>query len=124
MPFGAPPILPDVEKELQEYILCPERLPIHNYETSQQHWEEPPDPTALYHCDLSQISTTLKIDRDLTNGELKGFKEVLINGDPLPKYNIENETNSMDDILNIMENVGDILENEGIFLKLPNYLAF
>ncbi|KAK6638723.1 hypothetical protein RUM43_006990 [Polyplax serrata] len=119
LPFGAPPILPDVQKQLQEYILCPERLPIHNYETSQQHWDVAPNPSELYHSDLSQMSTTLKTYRDLTNGELKGFKEVLMNGDPLPKQENEPEIRSIDDIINILENVGEILGNEEILTTPP-----
>lgn len=76
--------MPDVEKQLREYILCPENLPIHDYESAQQHWPRTPNPSSLYNYELSPVGTILKVDRDLTTGALTGFREVQYNGEPLP----------------------------------------
>lgn len=33
-----PPCLPPIEDELKQFLLCPENLPIHQYERNQQFW--------------------------------------------------------------------------------------
>ncbi|KAK7870957.1 hypothetical protein R5R35_012172 [Gryllus longicercus] len=78
LPYGPPPVLPDIEKQLKEYLLCPERLPIHNYEQAQQFWPRVPNPDSLFFCELSPLGTTLKVDRDPTTGEILQFREVPI----------------------------------------------
>lgn len=95
--------MPDVEKQLKEYILNPESLPIHDYEGAQQHWARTPNPSALYHYELSAAGTTLKVDRDPTTGELVGFREVLCNGESLP----EDSRIGLDDIGKLLEEVND-----------------
>ncbi|KAF4525429.1 hypothetical protein B566_EDAN004172 [Ephemera danica] len=76
LPFGLPPVLPDVEKQLKEYIICPDRLPIHDYKESQLSWPRIPDPASLYHVELCPPSTTLKVERDVTTGEVLRHIEV------------------------------------------------
>ncbi|KAK5649054.1 hypothetical protein RI129_003946 [Pyrocoelia pectoralis] len=73
-----PPILPDIEEELLEYLTKPERLPIHDYERNQEFWPRKPDPTKLFHYDFSPLSTTLKVQRDMNTGEIIEFREVPI----------------------------------------------
>nr|CAD7206950.1 unnamed protein product [Timema douglasi] len=63
LPFGPPPVLPDVQKQLKEYLLCPDRLPIHDYEHAQQFWPRESNPKSLYHCDVSSSETVLKVLR-------------------------------------------------------------
>ncbi|KAJ4448311.1 hypothetical protein ANN_10326, partial [Periplaneta americana] len=76
LPFGPPPVLPDVEKQLKEYLLCPDRLPIHDYEQAQKYWPRERNPCSLYHFDVAPLGTTLKVDRDPTTGKLLQFREV------------------------------------------------
>lgn len=110
MPFGPPPIQPDIRQQLKEYIINP-NIPIHDFQKSQQHWEQSLNASELYFYDLSPISTSLKVTRDLDTGELKDFKEILCNGEPLPKC--DHKTKSVQDIINILESLDDFLENEG-----------
>lgn len=56
-----PPILPDIEEELKTYLLCPENLPIHQYERNQEFWPRKPNPKELLHFEGSPLSTTLKV---------------------------------------------------------------
>lgn len=78
LPFGPPPVLPDVTKQLQDYLLCPDRLPIHDYRNAQDFWPRVSNPRSLYHYDLSPIGTTLKVERDPTTGRLLQFREVAV----------------------------------------------
>nr|CAD7426744.1 unnamed protein product [Timema monikensis] len=78
LPFGPPPVLPDVQKQLKEYLLCPDRLPIHDYEHAQQFWPRESNPRSLYHCDVSSSETVLKFDRDPSTGQLLDFREVYL----------------------------------------------
>lgn len=57
-----PPILPDIEEQLRDYLICVENLPIHQYERNQQFWPREPNPSSLFHYDNSPLSTTLKVD--------------------------------------------------------------
>lgn len=56
-----PPILPDIEDDLKQYLLCPENLPIHQYERNQEFWPRKPNPIELLHCESSPLCTTLKV---------------------------------------------------------------
>ncbi|KAG8232460.1 hypothetical protein J437_LFUL012106, partial [Ladona fulva] len=78
LPFGPPPVLPDVKKELQEYLLNPDKLPIHDFQLSQRFWKRNPNPSSLYDVDLSPLGTTIKVERDPTTGEMLGIKEVAL----------------------------------------------
>jgi hypothetical protein len=63
--FGPPPVLPDVEKQLKEY-LCPDSLPIHDYKVAQKYWSREPNPRSLYHFDVAPLGTTLKVCSPIT----------------------------------------------------------
>lgn len=70
MPFGSPPILPDIKDQLKEYLLHPDRLPIHDYERCQQFWPREPDINDLFFFENSPLATTLKVSRS----HKKGYK--------------------------------------------------
>ncbi|XP_071447333.1 superkiller complex protein 2 [Hetaerina americana] len=78
LPFGPPPVLPDVKKELQSFLLCTDKLPIHDFRNSQRFWKRTPNPTSLFDVSLSPLGTNLKVERDPTTGELLGLKEVVV----------------------------------------------
>ncbi|KAK4884408.1 hypothetical protein RN001_000679 [Aquatica leii] len=73
-----PPILPDIEQELLDYLTTPERLPIHDYERNQEFWPRKPDPSKLINYDFCPLSTTLKVQRNVNTGEIIEFREVLV----------------------------------------------
>lgn len=56
-----PPILPEVEDDLKQYLICPERLPIHQYERNQEYWPRKPNIIRLFNYVNSSLSTTLKV---------------------------------------------------------------
>ncbi|XP_058790896.1 superkiller complex protein 2 isoform X2 [Phymastichus coffea] len=76
MPFGPPPILSDIKTELKEYIVYPEKLPIHQLDRVQQYWDRNPDVLLLLHTDLAPAGTTLKYERDPITGCLGELQEV------------------------------------------------
>uniref|UniRef100_A0A6V7L8X4 Helicase ATP-binding domain-containing protein n=1 Tax=Bracon brevicornis TaxID=1563983 RepID=A0A6V7L8X4_9HYME len=80
MPFGPPPILPDIREELKEYIQCPEKLPIHQVENVQLYWPREPKPLAILEFDLSPLATTLKFDRDPITGRICRMREDVLQG--------------------------------------------
>ncbi|KAJ8924217.1 hypothetical protein NQ315_007008 [Exocentrus adspersus] len=71
-----PPILPGIEDDLKKYLLCPESLPIHQYEKNQEFWPREPNPIELLECEGSPLCTTLKVQRDPNTGEIVEFREV------------------------------------------------
>lgn len=75
MPFGPPPILPDIKSELKEYIVYPEKLPIHQLDRVQQYWDREPNISSLLHVDLAPAGTTLKYERDPITGCLGELQE-------------------------------------------------
>ncbi|XP_072388154.1 superkiller complex protein 2 isoform X2 [Diabrotica undecimpunctata] len=72
----APPILTSVDSELKKYILCPENLPIHQYEKNQKFWSRKPIPKELLCFEESPSITTLQVQRDPNSGQIMDFKEV------------------------------------------------
>lgn len=78
LPEDVPPILPNIEEQLKEYLICPEKLPLHDYRTNQELWPRKPNPTSLFHYEGSPLCSTLKVQRDLTTGEITEFYEVPI----------------------------------------------
>ncbi|CAH1977541.1 unnamed protein product [Acanthoscelides obtectus] len=70
------PIFLDVEEELKKYLLCPENLPVHQYEKNQEFWPRKPNPIELLHYENSPLCTTLKVHRNPNTGEIMGFREV------------------------------------------------
>ncbi|KAI4466850.1 atp-dependent rna and dna helicase [Holotrichia oblita] len=75
-----PPILPDIEEQLREYIVCTERLPIHEYERNQEFWPRKRDITSLFEWTDSPLCSTLRISRDPLTGKILDFIEVPIKG--------------------------------------------
>ncbi|KAJ8963309.1 hypothetical protein NQ318_018778 [Aromia moschata] len=73
-----PPILPDIETDLRDYLLSPERLPIHQYERNQEFWPRIPDPKELLSFEGSPLCTTLKVQRDPNTGKIIDFREVAV----------------------------------------------
>ena len=76
LPYGPPPILPDIKNELKEYIVFPEKLPIHQLDKVQQYWEREPQIFSLLKADLAPAGTTLKYDRDPITGRIGELQEV------------------------------------------------
>lgn len=56
-----PPILPDAEEELRNYLICVEKLPMHEYERNQEFWPRKPNPESLFYHENSPLCTTLKV---------------------------------------------------------------
>ncbi|CAB0043711.1 unnamed protein product [Trichogramma brassicae] len=78
MPFGPPPILIGIKEELKEYIVHPEKLPIHQLDKVQQYWNRTPNISTLLKSDLAPIGTTLKYERDPFTGSIGQIQEVTI----------------------------------------------
>lgn len=75
-----PPIWPDIELELREYIECPERLPIYQLDNVQCYWSCKPDILSLLDFDLAPVGTTLRFDRDLITGKIGEMQEIILQG--------------------------------------------
>ncbi|XP_043670691.1 helicase SKI2W [Vespula pensylvanica] len=80
LPFELPPIWPEINTVLKEYIECPERLPIHQLDHAQCYWPREPDIRSLLEFDLAPLSTTLKFDRDPVTGHIGQMQEVVLKG--------------------------------------------
>ncbi|KAL5012765.1 hypothetical protein ScPMuIL_011316 [Solemya velum] len=78
LPFGVPPILPSWKEEVEEFLTCPEKLPIHNNKKSQKYWPRKPCPESLYSIDICPVQTTIQVERNPTTGKLLGYKEEFI----------------------------------------------
>ncbi|KAG7202632.1 hypothetical protein KM043_009812 [Ampulex compressa] len=78
LPFGPPPIWPDIKSELKEYIECPENLPIHQVDNTQAYWPWEPNVLELLDYDLAPSGTTLRFDRDPVTGRLGKMHEVVL----------------------------------------------
>lgn len=89
LPMGVPPILPDVQQQLHDYIAYPENLLINDFEKLQQNWKREANPENLLFCDLAKLPTSLRMNRDPTTGELLGILEIANDGSSL----IGNEIN-------------------------------
>ncbi|KAG8312794.1 hypothetical protein J6590_015978 [Homalodisca vitripennis] len=119
--FGPPPVLPDVTKQLKEYLLCPERLPIHNYEKAQQFWPRKPNLQSLFFSELLPPPTTLKVIRDPNTGEISDICEVANVGVTQQKANRKrsgSESDSEHDEFISSPFLGD-LDCEDDFLTIP-----
>ncbi|EFN81266.1 helicase SKI2W [Harpegnathos saltator] len=75
-----PPIWPDIELEMREYIEYPERLPIHQLDNAQCYWPRKPNIPSLLEYDLAPIGTTLKFDRDPVTGKIGEMQEIVLLG--------------------------------------------
>ncbi|XP_026272227.1 helicase SKI2W [Frankliniella occidentalis] len=109
LPFGPPPVLPLVDKQLKEFILSPEELPIHDYRFTQQHWGRTPEPHTLLNIESAPLGTTLKVRRDLAVGEIIDFVEV----------GFDESTEASKAISEAREPLwaGQFLESEDLFLQ-------
>ncbi|XP_045452941.1 helicase SKI2W [Melitaea cinxia] len=78
-----PPVFDDLEEKVKEYILNPERLPIHKWEKSVSHWHRTPDIDSLFKKNEPELEldTTLEVVRDPITGEIVGLEEVSISVD-------------------------------------------
>lgn len=76
LPFGAPPILPDLKLHVQNYLENPQLLPIHDLEVVQQFWKPEFNPQQLCNADIAPTPTTLLVDRDSSSGKLLDVVEV------------------------------------------------
>lgn len=56
-----PPILPDIGEQLRKYLICPERLPIHQYENTQEVWPCEKDVSNLFELERAPLGTTLMV---------------------------------------------------------------
>lgn len=79
MPFGPPPILPEIKAELKEYIVHLDQLPIHQLNKVQQYWDRKRNILSLLKADLAPSGTTLKYERNPVTGVIGDIKEVCIN---------------------------------------------
>ncbi|OWF39926.1 helicase SKI2W-like [Mizuhopecten yessoensis] len=75
LPVGLPPVLPDWRADVEHYLTCPEKLPIHDTAKSQKFWPRESCPDNLYSIDLCPLQTTIQVERNPTTGQLLGYKE-------------------------------------------------
>ncbi|XP_028393122.1 helicase SKI2W-like [Dendronephthya gigantea] len=79
LPNGLLPIFPsNHDLELEEYLLHPEKLPIHNFYESQTFWSRTQKPESLFNTTFSPVLTDLKVKRDPKTGKLLGYHEVAL----------------------------------------------
>lgn len=65
-PSDLPPILPNIVQQLKEYIICPERLPIHQYENNQEFWPCEKDVSRIFEIHRNQqLGTNLMVIIDI-----------------------------------------------------------
>lgn len=77
-PIDLPPIFPNIQNLLTDYLICLERLPIHEYKHNQEFWGREPQIDQLLDYDVTPCSTTLKVQRDPITGKVTEFREVLV----------------------------------------------
>ena len=65
--IGPPPILPSINKRLDQYLEDPELLPMHNDQPIRI-WNRIPQPKRLLFTEIAPLSTTLKVERDPATG--------------------------------------------------------
>jgi len=121
LPFDPPPVLPDVSKQLKEYLLCPERLPIHNYEKAQQFWPREPNSNSLYFSEMLPPPTTLKVVRDPATGKIFDTKEVeniSVTQCKLSRQNNDDDSDTETDAIFNSPLLGDFDFLDG-FLNIP-----
>ena len=77
LPFGAPPILPDLKTQVQGYLENPQLLPIHDLEAVQQFWKHDFNPLQLCTANAAATPTTLLVERDSSTGKLLDVAEIM-----------------------------------------------
>lgn len=70
-----PPILPSLSHQLEQYLLHPELLPIHDTGPAQQHWSRKMCPSNLLHTTNMPLDAVLKVVRDPCTGQVTDFVE-------------------------------------------------
>ncbi|KAK3870147.1 hypothetical protein Pcinc_024603 [Petrolisthes cinctipes] len=73
---GLPPVLPNLRDQIEQFLLAPEELPIHEAVYSRRWFPRRPDPTRLYNISLSPANTCLEVERDPATGEITGLCEI------------------------------------------------
>lgn len=76
--YDFPPIWPNINTILNEYVECSEQLPIHQIDFAQCYWPRKPDVFSLLNYELSPHGTTLKFDRDPITGCLGQMQEIIL----------------------------------------------
>lgn len=59
--MDCPPILPTIEEELKQFLLCPENLPVHQFERNQQFWSRESNTKELLDFEASLLYSNLKV---------------------------------------------------------------
>ncbi|XP_045618795.1 superkiller complex protein 2-like [Procambarus clarkii] len=72
-----PPVLPSLKEQIEEYLLTPEKLPIHDPVHSRRWFPRHPNPTRLYSVSLLPASSCLEVERDPATGEISGLREIV-----------------------------------------------
>jgi len=74
-----PPLLPSLSHQLEQYLLHPELLPIHDTGPAQQHWRRQMKPINILDCGLIGNNHVLSVVRDPCTGEVTDFVEQRLN---------------------------------------------
>ncbi|KAL3871690.1 hypothetical protein ACJMK2_039674 [Sinanodonta woodiana] len=78
LPFGVPPVLLPLEKEIEKCLTSSEVLPIHDFKWAQRFLPREKDPRSLFHTDVCPVQTSIQVERNPTTGKLLGYKEEFI----------------------------------------------
>ena len=78
IPFGAPPVLPRLQSQVQYFLENPQLLPIHDLELVQQHWKKDVDTKQICKVDALPPPTMLLIGRDPVTGVMSDLDEILV----------------------------------------------
>ena len=86
-----PPLLPSLSHQLgmtlilsklslnftniEQYLLQPELLPIHDTGPAQQHWRRTPEPMNILHTEVCGRQHAITVVRDPCTGEVRDFVE-------------------------------------------------
>lgn len=79
LPFGLPSILPTWKKDLEKYVIHPEKLPLHDYRKCQKSWSREKCPENLFEVNITPLQSTIVVERNMTTGKLEGYREELVN---------------------------------------------
>ncbi|CAI8055955.1 Helicase SKI2W, partial [Geodia barretti] len=67
---------PPLSAGLEEFLLSPENIPIHDIRAAWKLWPPEPRPERLLHADFAPPTTDIAVERDPMLGQLLGFHEV------------------------------------------------
>ncbi|GBP54350.1 Helicase SKI2W [Eumeta japonica] len=79
----APPTFKDLNERVKEYLLCPEKLPIHEWGRTMNSWPREVKIESLLDADEDEREpdSTLRVVRDLLTGEIVGLEEIELDND-------------------------------------------